>query len=426
MGRDVSRLFILTYSAILNAMFKSMSRDQRVMIIVLTLINFLNYLDRQVIFPLFSHLKLEFGLTDFHLGVIGTVFLVVQSLATFPMGLLADKISRKAIIATGVAVWSIASFGSGLVNSFKGLLGMRAVVGAGEATYAPAAVAMITDNFPDKYNARIQGIFNVGMLVGGTSGAIIGGLVAFYFNNWRLAFFIVSIPGVILALLALKLKDKRVVHDEPVLPLKSLIKNPAYIWIIISGTLISFASGAFITWGIEFISRYKNYNVKDASLILGIGMMISSVIGVLIGSYVADWLHKKYAWGRSIVVAVSLLISAPLMFFGLADSTTFLFLVFFFSGAIFLSVYLGPVTAVLHDVVPKQFRASAFALYVLFIHLVGEAFSPAIIGVISDKYSLRTGLEFATLFVFLAGLAFFPVAKIVAKKHSHIVAAAHE
>jgi MFS family permease len=75
-------------------MFKSMSKDQRVMIIVLTLINFLNYLDRQVIFPLFAHLKIEFGLTDFHLGVLGTMFLLVQSLATLPMGMLADRFSR--------------------------------------------------------------------------------------------------------------------------------------------------------------------------------------------------------------------------------------------------------------------------------------------------------------------------------------------
>jgi MFS family permease len=80
-------------------------------------------------------------------------------------------------------------------------------------------------------------------------------------------------------------------------------------------------------------------------------------------------------------------------------------------------VYLGPVTAVLHDIVPKQFRASAFALYVLFIHLVGEAFSPAIIGVLSDKYNLRTGLEFATLFVLLAGICFLPVVYITARDH---------
>ena len=398
-------------------MFKKFTSDQRTMLWVLTLINLLNYLDRQVIFPLFSNIKLEFGLSDFHLGVLATVFLLVQSIVTLPMGLLADRFSRRAIIGVGVAFWSIASFACGLANNFRALLGFRSLVGVGEATYAPAAVTMITENFPDESNSQIQGIFNIGMLVGGTSGAIIGGLVAFYFNNWRLAFFIVSFPGLILAYFAFKLKDKRVKHEEIKVPLSSLWKNTAFIWIIISGTLISFASGAFITWGVEFIHRYKDYNVRDASLILGFGMMFASIVGVMIGSYVADKLHTKYSYGRSIVVAISLIISAPLMFYGLADTGKFQFLIFFISGAIFLSIYLGPVTAVLHDVVPKQYRASAYAIYVLFIHLVGETAAPAVIGKISDHSSLRSGLEFATLFVLLAGICFLPVAYITARHH---------
>jgi MFS family permease len=401
-------------------MFKAMTRNQKAMLWVLTLINLLNYLDRQVIFPLFGHLKAEFGLTDFHLGILGTAFLLVQSLATFPLGILADRMSRKVIIAGGVALWSAATFASGLAGSFKGLLGIRSVVGIGEASYAPAAVAMITDNFPEETTARVQGVFSVGMLIGGTLGAIIGGLVAYYFNDWRLAFFIVSVPGFILAFSALGLQDTRVEHHEPKISLWTLLRNKAYGWIIISGTLVSFAVGAFITWGVEFISRYKDYNVKDAALILGVGMMIASVIGVMIGSYVADHLYKKYAWGRSIVIAVSLLVSAPLMYFGLEDTTKGLFLFFFFTGAIFLSVYLGPVTAVLHDVVPKQFRASAFGMYVLFIHLVGESVAPAIIGTISDQSGLRAGLEFATVFVFLSGLTFLPVVYLTHKNNRRV------
>jgi MFS family permease len=401
-------------------MFKAMTRNQKAMLWVLTLINLLNYLDRQVIFPLFGHLKVEFGLTDFHLGVLGTAFLLVQSLATFPLGILADRMSRKVIIAGGVALWSAATFASGLAGSFKGLLGIRSVVGIGEASYAPAAVAMITDNFPEETTARVQGVFSVGMLVGGTLGAIIGGLVAYYFNDWRLAFFIVSVPGFILAFSALGLQDTRVEHHEPKVSLWTLLKNKAYGWIIISGTLVSFAVGAFITWGVEFISRYKDYNVKDAALILGVGMMIASVIGVMAGSYLADHLYKKYAWGRSVVIAASLLVSAPLMYFGLEDTTKGLFLFFFFTGAIFLSVYLGPVTAVLHDVVPKQFRASAFGMYVLFIHLVGESVAPAIIGTISDQSGLRAGLEFATVFVFLSGLTFLPVVYLTYKNNRRV------
>jgi MFS family permease len=398
-------------------MFKAMSRDQKRMLLILTLINLLNYLDRQVLFPLFGHIKTEFHLTDYHLGILATVFIVVHSLAVFPLGVLADRLSRRAIIAIGVTFWSIASFASGLATNFRSLLGIRSLVGIGEASYAPAAVAIITDNFPDEMNSRVQGIFNVGMLIGGTLGGIVGGLIAFYFNDWRLAFFIASLPGFALAFFALRMKDQRVEHNEPTVPFITLLKNSAYIWIIVSGTLVSFASGAFITWGIEFINRYQNYNLRDAALILGFGMMFASVVGVLLGSYAADYLQKKVPWGRSAVVAVSLIISAPLMYFGLIDTTRATFLFFFISGAIFLSVYLGPVTAVLHDIVPKQFRASAFGAYVFFVHLVGEAFAPAIVGKISDMYNLRIGLEFATAFVLLSGLAFVPVALIIYAKN---------
>lgn len=396
-------------------MFKNMTKDQKRILLVLTLINLINYLDRQVVFPLFGHLKIEFGLSDFHLGILSTVFLLVHSLAALPLGLIADKVSRKFVIGAGVGLWSIASFASGLVGSFKGLLFTRSIVGIGEASYAPAAVAMITDNFPEEQNARVQGVFNIGMLVGGTLGAIIGALVAFYFNNWRLAFFIASLPGFVLVYFVLKLKDTRIIHNEPKVPFTSLIKNKAYIWVIVSGTLVSFAVGGFITWGVEFISRYKDYNLRDAGLILGFGMMISSTIGVVVGSYAADYLHKKYSWGRSSVVAFSLLISAPLMYLGLVVTGKIAFLFFFFTGAVFLAVYLGPVTAVIHDIVPKQFRAGAFGFYVFFIHLVGETFSPAVIGHISDISNLRTGLVFATLFVFLSGLTFIPVVFLTRK-----------
>ena len=399
-------------------MFKNMDKDQRVMLLILTLINLINYLDRQVIFPLFGNIKTEFHLTDFHLGILGTVFLLVESLAAFPMGIMADRVSRKIIVAAGVAFWSFASFASGLATSFKSLLVARSMVGVGEASYAPAAVAMITDNFPNELNSQIQGVFNIGMLIGGTLGAIIGGLIAYYFNNWRLAFFIVSIPGIILAYFALSIKDVRVKHDEPKVSILTLLANKAYLWLIVSGTFVSFASGAFITWGIEFINRYESYNVRDAALILGAGMMVASTLGVVAGSYLADTLHKKYKWGRSIVVAISLMISAPLMYFGLADTTKGPFLFFFFTGAIFLAVYLGPVTAVLHDIVPKQFRSTAFGFYALFIHLVGEAFAPAIIGILSDHYSLRFGLEFATFFVFLGGICFLPVVYLSMEKES--------
>ncbi|MDB4940309.1 MAG: hypothetical protein JWO40_734 [Candidatus Doudnabacteria bacterium] len=405
-------------------MIKNLTRDQKFILWVLAFINFFNYIDRQVIFPLFHSIQNEFHVTDTQLGLLGTVFMLVHSLASVPLGLLADKYSRKKLIASGVTFWSITSFLSGLAPNFSALLGIRSMVGIGEASYAPAATAMISDNFPSENRAEAQGYFNIGMFVGGTLGAMIGGIIAYHFS-WRYAFFLVSIPGFFLAWLSTKLKEKIVVHEEETIPLWQLFKNPAFVWIIISGTLVTFAVGAYVSWGVEFVRRYKGYNLQQASIILGVTMMLAGVIGVFLGSYIADYLQRSIAWGRSLTIAFSLILAAPLMYFGVHDDhSKFLFLFLFFSGTVLLSFYHGPATAVIHDVVPKHMRASAFAVYVLIIHLLGDTPAPAVVGKISDLTNsplfgshagLRFGLELVTGLVFLSGLSFLVVSSIIQK-----------
>src|SRR5689334_960051 len=115
-------------------MFKELSREQKIMLVVLAMINLFNYVDRQVVFPLFHLIKADFRVSDFELGLLGTSFTLVHSIASLPLGMLADKYPRKVIIAGGVLFWSIASFASGLAGNFKTLLGIRSVVGIGEAS----------------------------------------------------------------------------------------------------------------------------------------------------------------------------------------------------------------------------------------------------------------------------------------------------
>ncbi len=405
-------------------MLKNLSRDQKFMLFVLAFINFFNYIDRQVIFPLFHNIQVDFHVTDTQLGLLGTVFMLVHSLSSVPLGVLADKTSRKSLIAGGVGFWSIASFASGLATNFSALLGIRSLVGIGEASYAPAATAMISDNFPAENRAQAQGFFNVGMFIGGTLGAMIGGVIAFHFN-WRYAFFLVSIPGFFLAWLSTKIKEVKIPHQEERTPLWQLFKNPAFTWIVISGTLTTFAVGAYISWGVEFVRRYKGYDLQQASIILGLTMMFAGVIGVFLGSYIADELQKRIAWGRALTVAFSLMAAAPLMYLGVHnDSSKLLFLFAFFLGTVLLSFYHGPATAVIHDIVPKNMRASAFAVYVLVIHLLGDTPAPAVVGRISDLTNipmmgshsgLKFGLELVTGLVFLSGLAFLMVSNNIQK-----------
>ncbi len=413
-------------------MLKNLTSSQKYILLVLSLVNFFNYIDRQVVFPLFHSIQLEFHVSDTQLGLLGTVFMLVHSLSSVPLGIIADKTSRKALIAGGVAFWSVASFASGLATSFSALLGIRSLVGIGEASYAPAATAMISDNFPQESRARAQGFFNVGLFIGGTLGAMIGGIIAYHYN-WRYAFFWVSIPGFIMAWLCTKLQDKR---DNSPIPKKErisiwqLFKNPAFVWTMISGTFLTFAVGAYISWGIEFVRRYKGYNLQQASIILGLTMMLAGVLGVFLGSYIADYLQKKMATGRALTIAFSLMIAAPLMYFAVHyDNSKILFLLSFFIGTMFLSFYHGPATAVIHDIVPKHMRATAFAVYVLVIHLFGDTPAPAIIGKISDLTNipfmgthggLRFGLELVTGLVFLGGLAFLMVSSSIQRGRAKI------
>lgn len=397
-------------------MWKKLSGDQKQILIILSAMNFINYLDRQVIFPLFGAIKAEFFLSDFQVGLLGTVFLLTHSLFSVPLGLLADKYSRKYIIAAGVFFWSIATLFGGFARSFHQLLVARGFVGLGEASYSPAASAMITDNFNHEVRGRAQGLFNVGMFFGGTLGAMIGGLLFAYFGNWRLAFVLVSIPGIILAFFALRMKDRRVEHDEPKVSPLTLFKNMGVLWMLTGGVLISFAAGGLIAWGVEFIVRFKGYSLEQASLFLGLNLMIAGVLGVLVGSNLADYFQKKYRSGRNLVVAISLMLGAPFFYLGLQDfGSDALFFIFFFLGVFLTSFYHGPAIVVLHDIVPKQLRASSVAIYFLVVHLLGDTAAPAILGRISDLYNLKLGMEIAAWAILIGGASYLPVAYLIEK-----------
>lgn len=384
------------------------------MLLVLSLINFFNYLDRQVIFPLFSHIKFEFNLTDYQLGLLGTVFVFVFSLSTIPMGFLADRYARRTVIACGVLFWSIATFFSGLATNFRTLLQARSLVGVGEASYNPAASAMMADNFHHSDRARVQGIFYIGAFLGGIIGTIIGGLIVHYTNNWRYAFYVVALPGFILALLSLTIKDKKVARPQTKFTLKPFLSNKPYLLIIVSGIFSSFAAGSYLSWGVEYVHRYTNYNLRDSSIYLGVAMIFAGTVGISIGSYLADKCQAKHKDGRSMLVAFSLILSAPFLLLGFNTAYTGVgFFVFFSIGITLMSFYLGPASAVIHDVTEPRLRATAFAIYLFATHILGDTLSPAITGLLSDMFNLKVAMMYVTVAVILSGLAFLATAHYI-------------
>ena len=381
-------------------------------LVILALINFVNFADRTVILPLFPLLREAFDATDRQLGSLQLWLQVVLAIASLPLGLLADRIPRARIIAAGVILWSLATFWSGLAQSFNVLLVARAMVGLGEAAYGPAAQSMISSVFDAERRARAQAVFAAGMLIGGAAGQAIGGIVGNSYG-WQPAFFIVGVPGIILGALVLRLPEppQAVAVAEPV-PLLQILRVPAFIALMCSGILITFAGISLITWGPDYVVRFKGFSLREAGVTLGTVGLGSLITGVLAGGWVADRLQKIWRHGRAMTVAVAFLLAAPCILWALAADSKAMVLSAFFIGGFFMSWYHGPVTAVIHDMMPARAHATSVGIYMFVTQLVG-AFGPFLVGNISDARDLRAGLEVAVGVLVLGALSFFLTAYFV-------------
>jgi predicted MFS family arabinose efflux permease len=382
------------------------SGKQWQVLLILMLVNFVNYVDRQIVFALFPYLRHDFGLTRLQLGTLATSFTVVLSLASFPLGMLADRISRRAVISAGILFWSGATFFSGLASSFRTLLVARGMVGVGEAAYTPAGAAVITAAFPKEVRARVQGSFDVGMFLGGATGISLGGYIAAQFG-WRAAFFMVGIPGVILGLAALRLPESVVRVAKESMSLRELLRVPAFLALLVSGFFCSFAGYSYVVWGPDLVQE-KGFTAAQASMALGLTIVLGGMLGIATGAYLSDLLAKLRAWGRAAIVPIGFVLGAPAIYFALHASEKIHFLLFFGVGAFFLSWYHGPLTATIHDLVPPRGHATALGFYYLFVNLFSMAIAPMVIGRLADRHDLIYALH-VPIVAQLLGAAFFVV-----------------
>jgi len=380
----------------------SLSRYQFRVLAILALINFVNFADRMVIVPLFPLLRADFPVRDAELGALQTALQIVLALGTIPFGLLADRISRTRIIAAGVIFWSLATFLTGLAGTFAMLLLSRALVGMGEAVYGPSAQSIISSVFPPQTRARALAIFAAGMLIGGAGGQALGGVLGEAFG-WRSAFFLVGFPGLLLGLLVMRLREPPRAPQEALVPVGRLLRVPAFLGMLLSGTLITFAGLSIVTWGADFVQRYKGFSTWEAGVLLGTLGFFSLVLGVLVGGSVADRLQQKWVHGRVAAIAFGFAAAAPFVVWGVHAEEKATVLAAFFGAGFFMSWYHGPVTAVIHDLMPARAHATSVGVYMFVTQLAG-AFGPQLVGQISDAWGLHTGLEVAAG-VLLAGAA---------------------
>jgi MFS family permease len=385
---------------------------------VLVAINFLNYLDRYLPAAAAPAIQAEFHLNDFQIGLMGTAFLLVYALAMVPMGLWADRGLRKVVIGTGVAIWSVATLFTGLARSYLQLVVTRGVLGIGEASYFPAGTALLGDLWPKRLRARVIAFRDAGAAVGIAAGYVGGGVVAQLYG-WRSAFYFTAVPGLLLALLVLTMREPLRGQAEARGPQLEQVADANWhtfkrLWTgiptlratILSQTLLFWVLGSISTFLPLLVHRRFGLGVAASATVGGGVLIAGGLAGTFLGGWLGDWRAKRSARGHLQVGIVGFVLGALFVALAVLAPGLGLFIVFALLGAVSLYLYSAPFTALAQNIVVPSMRASAITLTLLVGHLFGDAWSPSAIGALSDAlHSLPLALGLTCPLVLLGAAA---------------------
>ena len=387
---------------------------------ILTFINLLNYLDRFIVSALAESLKhSSLALSDFKLGTLATGFVLVYMVAAPVFGALGDRRARPRLIAFGVACWSFATALSGLATSYATLLAARAAVGIGEAAYGTIAPSLLADFFPKSRRGRVMAVFFCAIPVGSALGFIVGGLVDAHFG-WRMAFFVAGVPGLALAAVTVMMRDPpRGGEDAGKAPRPAaqqdtradlqatyarLARNSPYVLTVLGYAAYTFAVGGLGFWMPAFLERVRGMSRQEATVSFGEIVVITGFIGTFVGGWLGDFFSKYSRQAFLWVSAVATLIAAPFAWAALATGSSTLYLAAMVAAQLFLFVSTGPVNAAIINLASPAERATAIAVSIFTIHVLGDVLSPPLIGALSDAASLQQAVMVVPVAVLAAGL----------------------
>lgn len=380
---------------------------------LLTALNFVNYIDRYILPGVQEQIKGEFRISDAQIGAL-TFWFMVAYIATSPFtGWLGDRVPRKPIIVAAALFWSAINFFTASVHSYFSLNLRHAALGVGEATFGIFAPAMLADFYPERDRNRVLTIFNIAIPVGAALGYLTGGVVGERFG-WRASFIVSAVPGAIIALLiACFMREPErgaSSHERARLEkgtVLSLLRNPAYMTNILGYAMVTFSLGGISWWMPSFLQRVSGRSESSAAFLMGAVTVVTGLGGTAFGGWVAQVWSRRTPRALYLLPAIGSALAVPpalVCFFGPKSLT-----IPALAAAIFL-IFLGtgPVNAATVNAVPARVRASALAGQLLVIHLLGDAISPHIIGVVSDHSNLALGLG-STLVTLVLAAGIFAV-----------------
>ena len=397
---------------------------------MLTLVYVFNFIDRQLLVILQESIKKELHLSDTRLGLLsGFTFAIFYVTLGIPIARLADKSSRRNIVAASLGLWSIMTALSGMARNFIQLLLARIGVGVGEAGGSPAAHAMISDYFPPEKRSTALSVYSAGIYFGVLIGFLMGGYLS-QALGWRTAFFMLGLPGVVFSLLfyATVKEPRRGATDTSSgqaeshsfgTVLKRLYSTKTFMYLAAGASLHVFCIYGMMNWANSFLIRLHGMSKLDAGTALGLALGIGGALGSFGGGFLTDYFGKRHARLYLVIPAYAIIISLLFAAGGLFLPGTFLSILCIGLCASLQSSYLGPSLAVTHSLVPASMRAMASAVFFLAINLIGLGLGPLAVGFLSDLLKPSLGsdsLRWAMSCVIPVGLIAMSLFFVAAKK----------
>jgi len=402
----------------------------RTALLLLTALNLLNYIDRSILNAVQPLIQAEFHVSDAQLGRLTTVFLIFYTLAAPIMGPLADRHSRRLIIAIGAFAWSGVTLLTAFVHSYESLLIRHTLVGIGEASFVTISPTFVADLFPEEKRGRVLGVFYLAIPVGFALGYPIGGYFGTH-HGWRFPFLLAGFPGFILAVLMLFIPEPErgrfdtLAETGARASVAGLARNPAFLTATLGMAMMTFAQGGLLVWMPTFLSRMRGYTVLEANEVFGLILAIDGTIASLAGGWLGDRLLPRTKGAYYLVSAASMGLGIPVMAVALFNRGPAM-LPGIAIAAFLLLLNTAPLNTAVLNSVGAHIRATAIAVNLFVIHFLGDALSPWIIGMISDKSSLESGFVSTVIATALSSAILFYGMKFAPRANATLRVASSE
>jgi len=387
---------------------------RRYALALLLAVNLLNYIDRQVLYAVFPLIKIDLNISDTALGFLGSAFMLSYLLIAPLFGWLGDRWSRVKLASGGLVVWSLATALAGFAPGYRTLLAARATVGVGEASFGTVSPGLLADFFSKEQRGRVLSWFYVAIPVGSALGYLLGGMLGERLG-WHAAFLMVGLPGLALAVPIALLRTpprgggegQSAVAEKAPGGYASLFRNRSFVLNTIAMATMTFAIGGLAQWIPSFLYRVHSVGVEKGNTMFGATTVVAGILGTLVGGFLGDRWQKRSSKGYLLVSGWGFLAGAPFAAWALLAHDLNSCMAAIFVAEFFLFINTGPLNTVIINVTSPGIRAMAFAVNIFFIHALGDAISPSLLGLLSDHWGLRNALLVTPLVMALSGLFCF-------------------